>query len=204
MKGIILANGSISDYSKIEKHITTDSILICADGGYNHAIRMGLTPKYVIGDMDSVTESIANIKTKKFSTDKDETDTELAIDIALKEGCDHIVLLAASGTRLDHTIANIILLLKLEKQGILAELIDEHNIIRVISKKTEFTATPNDTISLIPITNCEGVSSKGLVYPLNGENLKLGCVRGISNRFINSHAVIDIKSGYMLVIRATD
>lgn len=204
MKGIILAGGTITDYSKIKSHITSDSILICADKGYDHAVQMNLIPNYVIGDMDSVTQSIDKVPIQKFPTKKDQTDTELAIDAALKEGCTEIVLLGASGTRLDHTIANILLLKRLEKANICAQLIDEHNRMRVITHKTEWFANRGDVLSLIPLNNSTGITTQGLAYPLNNESLNVGSTRGISNYFLSNYATIDLKTGSLLVIQAND
>ena len=204
MKGIILTGGNISDYDKIKSYITPDAILICADSGYNHAVQMNLKPHCVVGDMDSIGEIPEQIPIRKFPVDKDQTDTELAIEAALQEGCTELVLLGASGIRLDHSLANILLLTKLEHHGIVAELIDEHNRMRVISQSSKWTANSGDTISLIPLSNCTGVVTTGLVYPLNGEMLQVGSTRGISNRFLSDSAVVDLASGSLLVVLAND
>src|SRR5690606_5818838 len=106
----IIGNGSDIDKSYI-KDLNIDYV-ICADGGLEKVNKLGLKPDLILGDFDSVNLSVLekfknlNIETVRFPSEKDYTDMELAINHAVNKGFNDIILVGASGTRLDHTVAN--------------------------------------------------------------------------------------------------
>ena len=105
-----------------KKHRLAKDIIICADGGANHIYKTGVKPDMIVGDLDSIDDETLlyyqeqNVLFHKFSSKKDLTDTELAINFALEEGANELVLFGSTGSRLDHTLGNIMLLYKLLKQ----------------------------------------------------------------------------------------
>ena len=116
MTGIIVCSGSITDYALIEKYFEKADLIICADGGANHLRKLGKLPDILVGDFDSISEGdldlllAANVEIVRFPSEKDATDTQLAVQLAMDRGCDEVILLGAAGTRLDHTLANVFLL----------------------------------------------------------------------------------------------
>ena len=115
---IIFANGDLPDLEKARALLRDDDFIIAADGGTRHALALGLTPKIIIGDMDSLP---ANFEISKFDDDvilypqdKNETDLELAIQHALTLNPEQIIILAALGGRLDQTLGNIALISDLQ------------------------------------------------------------------------------------------
>ena len=215
-RAIIIANGSIGDpswtYKKITGHFgfSRDDIVICADGGASNALKMGLIPDVVIGDMDSikfgVKEEIRNksTKTKYISTspEKDESDTQLAVEYALGLDVKKIIITGAVGGRIDHTLANIILLSSPGLEDIDARILTDNSDMFIVRKPVNINGVPGKTITLIslsPYTYFTGTS--GLKYELKEEELIFSPVRGLSNEFIDKKAKLEIRDGTLLVIR---
>jgi len=215
-RAIIIANGSIGDpswtYKKITGHFgfSRDDIVICADGGASNALKMGLIPDVVIGDMDSikfgVKEEIRNksTKTKYISTspEKDKSDTQLAVEYALGLDVKKIIITGAVGGRVDHTLANIILLSSPGLKDIDVRILTDNSDMFIVRKPVTINGIPGKTITLIslsPYTYFTGTS--GLKYELREEELIFSPVRGLSNEFIDKKAKLDIRDGTLLVIR---
>ncbi|MCJ7472496.1 MAG: thiamine diphosphokinase [Actinobacteria bacterium] len=215
-KVIIVANGFIRDpsgtYKKMTGHFgfSKDDIVVCADGGASNALKMGLVPDVVIGDMDSikfgVKEKIREKSTKtryiSTSSQKDESDTQLAVEYALGMDVKKIIITGAVGDRIDHTLANIILLSSPKLEDIDARILTDNSDIFIVRKPVTIFGVPGKTITLIslsPYTYFTG--TRGLKYELKEEKLDFSPVRGLSNEFIDKKAKLDIREGTLLVIR---
>lgn len=197
MRAVIIGNGSFYDGFRF----LPEDVIICADGGFNHASRCGIQADFVIGDMDSVKVDISNENTRVYPTRKDFTDSELAVELAFEQGCDEIILLAMTGTRLDHTIANICLLKRIAENGVRGAIIDKENTIYYINNHMELNGLSGKTVSLIPLNgDLTGVSNSGLMYPLNNETVYYGATRGISNEVISDKADITVCGGEGIVV----
>ena len=137
MRAIIISNGNFN-IKTLEKIRNSSDMIICADGGANYLYESDILPDMIVGDLDSVREDAllyykkSDVLFHQFPSKKDNTDTELAVDFAVDAGACEIVLLGSTGSRLDHTLANIMLLLKLFKKGIKAKVIDENNEIYIV------------------------------------------------------------------------
>ncbi|MCP3898434.1 MAG: thiamine diphosphokinase [Desulfobacteraceae bacterium] len=211
MKACIIANGNIKNNKKFSKIITQADIIICADGGANHLKNMGILPHVIIGDLDSINFQDKsffkknNIKFIKHPVDKDATDTELAADYAIKEKACDITFIGVSGSRLDHTLANIFLLKKITAKNIKCKIIDDNNEIFIVTDKLTVTRTTPSFISIIPLTEkAEGVSTTGLKFPLTNDEIKFGTSIGISNEFLDNKATISVKKGVLIVTKSID
>ena len=110
MRAVIICGGAIADYSCIKEQIREVDMSICADRGYDHAVNMGLGIGIAVGDFDSISIVPTHIQTIQYPTHKDQTDSEIAIGYARELGYKDFLLIAATGTRLDYTQANILLL----------------------------------------------------------------------------------------------
>lgn len=198
MRAVIIGNGYISDYEYIKSKIHDTDFIICADGGYNHAQKMGLTPDILLGDFDSASgfESVAD--RIEYPVRKDFTDGELAVMYASEHGYEDVLLIAMTGDRLDHTIADILLLNKC-KNGV---IIDNNNEIYLLRDRLEINGRKGQTLSIIPINgDAQGVTANGLEYPLCGETLYFASSRGVSNVMLGSKCEINITNGMALVIK---
>lgn len=211
MKVLIVASGSIkNDRCLIERYKWAD-LVIAADGGAMHLLRAGLTPHIVLGDFDSVSsEDFKRIRELdpeivEYPAKKDYTDMELAINIAVEKGAREIVLFGATGTRLDHTMANVFLLYGLLQKGIKGCIEDENNIIYLVDDSITIKKQENRKVSLLSLPPCaNGLSTKGLLYPLKDFKLDFGVSLGVSNEFIEDTATITLKKGLLLVFVSKD
>ncbi len=211
MKCVIIANGDLEYTSDIIKIIKNAQMIISADGGARHLRTLNILPHVMIGDFDSLNPDNYSFFKKKqikilnFPLKKGHTDTELCVSYALENKADDITFLGVTGSRLDHTLANIFLLKKLAKLNIQARIIDKHNEIYIVTNFIELKGTPKELLSIIPVTqNVTGVTLTGFEYPLENASMQMGDTLGISNIFKESVASISIKKGALIVTRSKD
>lgn len=211
MRCAIVTNGNIKDYNATRADLLRHDFIICADGGIRHLFHMNLLPNLVVGDFDSMDERHMkylrehNINICQFSERKDFTDTELAVQYAISHGATEIHFFGAMGSRMDHTLANILLLVPLLQQGIRASIQDEHNHIWITSDVLFLEGEVGEYVSILPLTpEVEGITLNGLEYPLEDATIKMGQSIGVSNQLAAQHASITIKKGIILVIQAKD
>ncbi len=197
-RAVIIGNGDVKDYRYLKEKIHDTDFIICADGGYNHASAMGIKPNVLLGDFDSAKDYEKVADRIEYPKRKDFTDGELAVMYAVEHGYNDVVLIAMTGDRLDHTIADILLLTKC-KNGV---LIDDNNEIYLLRDEIEISGRKGQTVSIIPINgNVQGISTTGLEYPLCDETLYFASSRGISNVMLDEKCKISIKKGMALVIK---
>lgn len=209
--GLVIANGKIEDLEMLKDQIHSHDYILCADGGIRYIYETNLKVDAIIGDLDSVDEKFPgfikrnNITIIKFPVEKDETDTELAIEYLIEKGCKQITLMGGIGSRIDHTLANILLLKRLAQRNVLGKLIDENNTIVLSSDYYKIKRKEGHYVSIIPITNSGViVSLKGFYYPLEDSLIGYGSTLGISNRIIEDEGEIFIKKGEALIIESKD
>ena len=131
---------------------------------------------------------------------KDMTDTQEAIDTAISRGATEITILGALGGRIDHALANLHLLKYSADKGIFAEIADVDSYICLVGKEKTISKREGFCLSLIPLTDCTGVSISGVYYPLENGDMPVGNPYGISNEFTEDEAQISIKSGDLLLM----
>ena len=185
--------------------------VICADGGARHVLALGMAPRTVIGDMDSLPKQVlddlreSGCQILRYPSRKDETDTELALRYALERKPEEIEIYGALGGRIDHTLANISLLIMAAREGIKTRIIDETTELFVVSEGAEILGTPEDIVSLFPVTTeVKGITLTGFEYPLQKATMEIGKPYGISNRLLDTRGTITIASGYLLVIKSRE
>jgi len=204
MRAVIITGGAMRDYAYIRQFIQPEDTVIAADSGYHHCERLGLRPRILLGDFDSLHQLPEGIETLRFPQEKNFTDTELAVDWARKEGFRNFLFLGATGTRLDHSLTNILLLSELLDHGEAGELLDEHNRVWLTDREVELDAPPGAILSLVPLTTCAGVTTENLTYPLRGATLEVGQGRGVSNVILASPAKVRLSLGKLLVMLCRD
>lgn len=211
MRAIIVCNGSMEDYSFYKNLFEATELVICADGGAYHLKRLGVVPDILLGDFDSIrSEDLEyfrenGVQIIKYPKEKDMTDTELAVEYAIEKGCSEVVIIGGLGTRLDHSLSNVFLLKKMLDCGVKGTIINETNEITIINRTIKLRREPGYKVTLLPLTeSVEGVTTKGLYYPLKGAKIDLGSTWGVSNEFEGETAEITIDKGLMLVIKSRD
>ena len=212
MKALIFAGAPIEDPSFCLDYREEGDVIICCDGGMHHTMALNLTPDYIVGDFDSVRPEVLeyyqgkDIPICQFPTKKDETDMELGILLALELGIKDIVLFGGIGDRFDHTLANAHLLLGLLKKGVRARLVDAKNCVELTDSHLTVTGKAGDLVSTIPLSLVvKGVTLKGFAYPLTDYDLALDDeLVAVSNVLEGETGEVDIKEGYLYVIRSRD
>jgi len=206
----IISGGVIDDPRIIMREVqTVDSpVLICADGAIRFLHILDLVPDVIIGDMDSADDKMLRYFEAKGSIlirhpkDKDETDTQLALEHALALKPRAIRIFGALGGRIDHALANISLLVLGARRGVETKIIDERCEVVVVARRHVIHGAPGQTVSCLPVsTTVSGITLEGFQYPLTDGTMEIGIPYGISNRLIGSQGVITVKHGYLLVVR---
>ncbi|MCP3941300.1 MAG: thiamine diphosphokinase [Desulfobacteraceae bacterium] len=211
MNCIIVASGNLLFSPGIKKLLKEADLIIAADGGAGHLKQMNIHPHAIIGDMDSIHPETRQFFEKNFTpivthpSRKNNTDTDLCIDFALKKGATTITLLGVTGQRLDHTLANIFLLRKLAALGIKSRILDANNEIYLITDHLKLKGEKGELLSVIPISDkVTGLTITGLEFPLENASISMGSSLGISNYFKKDHATISIATGILLITKSKD
>lgn len=180
--------------------IPEDAFVIAADGGLRHTQALGLQPDVILGDFDSL--GYVPGGSRVFPVEKDDTDTMLAVKLALDRGCDFFVFYGAlDGPRLDHTVANFQTLAYLASHGARGVLIGRDYIVTVLSSETiRFPATSTGILSLFCMGGSARVTIEGLQYPLDRGILTPDFPLGVSNHFQGREARITVHDGQVLAL----
>ena len=212
-RAIVVTNGDIGKPEIIRKHLkyygfSYKDMVISADGGAKNALKLGLDISIATGDMDSIDPQIMEtlkargIKFIVEQPEKDYTDTHLALREAIKEGAEKVIILAAAGDRLDHTLANLLLLADPYLSGTHISMITETEEIFASAEAMWVKGKVGSRISLFSLTPYTLLAeTRGLKYGLKNEKLLFSPIRGISNEFIKNKAYLGIKEGMLLIIK---
>ena len=190
------------------------------DGGTQYLSDAGVVPHMIMGDFDSLDTSVImemfmlGVARHGLSADKDFTDMKGTVDFIAGLDYDELDIYGATGTRLDHSVGNMMLLFELFEKGIKGRLIDTNNIITAVSASEgpvsmDITDVPEGWyVSFVPVGLCKGVTIKGMKY--KAENIELGInnsTRAISNEMVEGseeQASITVESGRLLVFYSRD
>ncbi|MDE6208473.1 MAG: thiamine diphosphokinase [Lachnospiraceae bacterium] len=222
MKAVLIITGGDID-RKFGKDFLTEheyEEIIAVDGGLAFAYEADINPTYIVGDFDTIDNDILRKYYSSDNTDKndtkiirlnpvkDSTDTEEAVNLAIKLEAGIIHILGGIGNRLDHSLGNLFLLKKSLKNGVSATIFTQNSEIYMIDKKTIIENTHKyKYISFIQFDgNAKGVTLKGFKYKI--ENFDFDTEKtyrlGISNEFDGECGEVDIKSGELLVVMTND
>ena len=215
---IIIAGGNVeADFLKEQLEILGYSFIIGADKGIEVLQKIGTDPNLILGDFDSADcDTLDDFRRKKIeiielNPIKDDTDMEFAIRESIRRFPGKpIKIFGATGTRLDHTVANMELLHIGYEDSLVTkiELLDSHNRIKLLSpgkfsivRKEQF----GGFISLICYTDeVKGLTLEGLKYGLTDKNIKKGTSLCISNEIVDEKAAISFDEGMVFLIEARD
>lgn len=220
-KTLIISGGVIDvDFAKEYLKGKQFNTVVCADSGLDSAYKLGLPVHYAMGDFDSVSEEILNryqngqmegICTKfvSYPPEKDATDFHIVLEWVTEQFPEEILILGATGKRMDHFLASLNILMKPLSYGIPAYIVDKHNKIymlnhsSVIHRKNLF----GKYLSLVPFTQeVTGVCLKGFKYELEDRTLTIGDSIGVSNELgeEKESALIKFEEGILVIVESND
>jgi thiamine pyrophosphokinase len=206
-RAAIVAGGRVAAAGGTRRALRGAGLLICANGGLRAARRLALRPHVAIGDFDSAAAGLRRwaagegARIIAHPVEKDQTDTELALEYALATGARVIDFYGALGGRLDHELANVALLLRARAAGALMYIRDGLTTAFLAERRTPLAAAPGDTVSLLAVSaRVTGITTSGLRYPLHRATLPRGSTRGISNVVITRRPAVAHAAGDLLVI----
>lgn len=204
-KAVVLANGDIPAKSQINYLRKIGySFLICADGGANSARKLNIVPNVIIGDLDSINE-----ENKKFFADQckilkikrqNDTDVEKSLKYLIRNNYEDVILLGATGDRLDHSICNLGIVLKFFSQ-IKVSIIHSKSLLRPYKGEIKLKTVKGETISIYAFDRKTKISSKGLKYPLKNAVLPFGEKESTSNVAVGEEISLSIKGGIAFIVR---
>jgi thiamine pyrophosphokinase len=209
VRALIITGGTLLDTELVNKYRHNHDLIICADAGANYLAKAQITPDVLVGDFDSIDSEVLdnlkkiNVKIIKYPIEKDCTDTQLALKYAFNLCCSAITILGGIGDRIDHTLANIYLMLDVINRDI--DCIMENDYCKIILSKgyVEIHGNLGDTISLLPLTDkVEGIDIEGFKYPISNGFMEKQNPYGISNILDSVKATISHKVGILAVIYA--
>ncbi|HKY51638.1 MAG TPA: thiamine diphosphokinase [Candidatus Limnocylindria bacterium] len=208
MKAVVVAHGDVDPRDRGE--LEGAELIVAADGGTFALERWGVVPHAIVGDLDSLGMERAleyggrGVTVVPFSTDKDESDLELAIAHATETKADDIVLLGVfGGRRFDHELANTLLLAADRYRALRLRAVHGDTTVRPLrgGQKLSLAGAAGDLVTLLAVGgDAEGVRTQGLRYPLAGDTLYFGAARGLSNVVVSEGASVTCERGALLVI----
>ncbi len=199
-RALILANGNPPSKQLFRKHLLSADWFVCADGGANTAVRFGSIPHLIIGDLDSVRKETLRVFSKveiQKLKDQNSTDLEKALIGAIRKKCTEIVVLGATGGRLDHAIGNLSALAKFSRKTAI-KFVDDTGEFIPVGHKLNITLAVGTSISLLPLSRCSAIVTTGLKWNLSNESLQLGIRESTSNLVVSSHVNIKVRSGDLI------
>lgn len=208
MRALIYTGGAI-DPARITEHPKSGDLLIAADSGYENAEKLGVSPTVLLGDFDSLGEeklkTVPNgVEILRVPVEKDRTDTQLAVDVALVRGANEIVIIGGLSGRLDHSLSNLAILEWLQTQGVPAVINDGFNRARFVRNGGALIGRSAFTyLSLIaadPVV--KGVTVKGCKYPLENAKITRTCQFAVSNEMTGNCALIEVRRGGLYIIES--
>ena len=210
MKDTIIVSGG-----NIQKNKTENTCLIAADRGVEFFMGTDLEPDVAVGDFDSLSaegakymETLKHTEIRRLKPEKDDSDTQSAANYAIEQGTERIMILGATGNRIDHLMANFGLLMLGKTKQVQIVLVDAYNYMSLIEsgmilkKEEQF----GKYVSFFPIEGeVTGLTLKGFKYPLNSYTLKVeDSGLTVSNEISDPEAEVTFETGKLLMIMSRD
>ena len=210
MRTAVVFVGGDPPHPRVLMLLPAERTVIAADSGYDHARAAGVEVDLVVGDLDSISAAgLAELRSRgttvdQHPSDKDLTDTELALRAGAASGASVLLVVSGGGDRLDHSIGAIMALADPALGDVHVEAWwgTAHIVALRGPRSCRIEGRVGDTISLLPVGGpAAGLTVRGVQYPLDGETLHPTASRGVSNVFTESIAHIEIGDGALLVVR---
>lgn len=199
---VVIANAPWRWTAELVRVVRAAPLVVAADGGANHLARIGVRPEAVVGDLDSV-----RVETRRWLgeermvlvAEQDTTDLHKALDWAVRgRGATRVTVLAALGGRADHALENLAVVARWSPRAAIA--VRESGLLAIpVSDRIALATTPEQTVSLLPLGRCGGVTTRGLHWELTGEPLELLGRTSVSNRARGDSIEVAVAGGALIV-----
>jgi len=204
MNALIVLGGDAPGKALLEACCDAADLTIAADRGLEAFEQAGLMPDLLLGDMDSVSKETLlrmqeGAEIDRLPAIKDDTDGVHALDVAIERGAKHITLLGALGGRMDHALANLMLLIRANRGGAKAHILSESVRIERVDDCCVLHGAKGDTVSLLPLGGAKGVTLCGFFYPLDNQDLDSAYPLGVSNVVTEDIAQVNVREGDLLL-----
>ena len=203
MRAVIVLGGDAPGEMLLRACMQNAELCVAADRGLAPFHAAGLSPDLLIGDMDSIEPSVLacydGVPQERLQCEKDDTDGVHALDTAVARGATHITLLGALGGRMDHALANLMLLVRAHRQGVFCEILSENVRITRVCGEAVLHGARGDTVSFVPLGDAYGVTLEGFHYPLTEHALLSDYPLGVSNVVTQDEAVVRVRQGDLLM-----
>jgi thiamine pyrophosphokinase len=206
-RAVVVANGTLPDIAPFRMLLETADLVIAADGGARSLLPAGIKTDILLGDFDSLDPALLQRWQQQggtsltFPTDKDQTDLEIALHYAVEHGAREIVVLGALGGRLDHELANVLLLAAPFLAEVSTAILDAQTRAVAVRREITLRGKPGDLLSLLPVGEAaQGIWVDNVAYELHGETLTLGPTRGVSNDLRGDTVTIRVADGILLAV----
>ncbi|CUP68375.1 thiamine diphosphokinase [Clostridium baratii] len=211
MRSIIVSGGKAPSKELLKEYIKDDDYIVGVDKGCNILKEIEVTPNIILGDFDSIDKEVLNyykdknVKIEKFNAEKDYTDTDLGYIKALEVNPSEIILFGATGSRIDHMLGNIGILLKGLRENIKVTIVDDNNKMYAVNKSSLVKKEEGRVISFHALSDVvKNLTIKNGKYPLNNYNMTLLEPRAICNEFLDDDIYIEFDSGIILILYTKD
>ena len=208
VRAVIVAGGDV-DADDLAQ-LLPDDLVIAADGGAVPLVAAGRRPAILVGDLDSVPDTLVDqlsaegVVIDRHPQDKEASDLELSVERAISDGVRRVLIIGAfGGERLDHALAATFLLADSRYTAIEIRARQRGSTVRVVhpDRRLDLEGEVGDLVTLLPVAgDAHGVTTTGLRWPLSGATLRLGRSRGLSNEVAAVSATVSLTEGAMLVI----
>ena len=203
---LIFAGGDLPD-AGIADELPSADLVVAADSGYDAAEHLGFRVDVLVGDLDSVETSPipGHVIVERHPVDKDQTDLDLALELAVREDPSRVVVIGGTGGRFDHETSTVGLLCS-DRWGVIDELdwVSSRSRAYVLRRRRILHGDVGALVSLIPVGGpVTGLTTNGLQWELDGDTFEAGTTRGVSNVMRAPVADIRIDSGCLLVVFPT-
>ncbi|HZT96849.1 MAG TPA: thiamine diphosphokinase, partial [Chloroflexota bacterium] len=194
-RALIFAGGDAPDAEVVKSNVRPDDLVIAADGGLAGVLGCGVNPNVIIGDLDSAPSELVQLAKMRgaevmdFPTRKDRTDLELALILTEERGIAEIVIFGGLGGRLDHAVANLLLITGHSQA--LVRLVSSDSEVMTVRGRTVVRGQAGDTVTLLAVSErATGVQTEGLEYALRNGVLTRGSTLGVSNVMTGEEASV--------------
>jgi thiamine pyrophosphokinase len=199
---LVFAGGDHLD-EDLAQEIPAADLVLAADGGYDAAVSLGYGVDVLVGDLDSIsTDPVpGHVIVERHPVDKDQTDLDLALELAMRDEPSRVVVVGGAGGRLDHELATALLLCDERWSEVEMDWVSSRGRAHVIRRRRLVHGDVGATITLLafggPVT---GLSTRGLAWELDNATFLPGSTWGVSNVMQSPIADIKIGSGCLLVL----